>query len=607
MADIIQLLPDHVANQIAAGEVIQRPASVVKELMENAIDAGASRIDLIIKDAGKTLIQVNDNGSGMSAVDARTSFERHATSKIKLADDLLTLHTKGFRGEALASIAAISHVTLKTKLHDAELGQEIKVEGSKVVEQEACQCTNGSSFAVKNLFYNVPARRNFLKSANVEFKHIQEEFVRLAYTHPDIHFTLTHNNKEVFQLQPTKLRQRIVAILGERFNERLVPVSEETDIVKINGFVTKPEYAKKTKGEQYLFINNRYIKNGYLHHAIMGAFEGFIPHKTYPSYFIYFQIDPKSIDINIHPTKTEVKFEEERAIYAILKSAIKQALGQFNAVPSLDFETETSFNPPPLKKGEGVQIPTVKVDPEYNPFKSKKDSNSALQSAGLGQPKATREDWENFYEVRSQAHEEVDQDLGFEEEEASKEMVNAQQLMGRYILTTLKSGVVLIDQKRAHERILFEQFTDQIKEKALHTQGLMFPEHIDLSIIERALLEQHQETLNEVGFQWEINKEGVDISGIPATASDANPKELFETLLAYLKNEDDAKVPVLEQIAKSMAVAAAMDYGKKLDGMEMNHIIDQLFACNAPYYSPSGKPTIITFTAEEIAKRFQKA
>lgn len=604
MSDIIQLLPDHVANQIAAGEVIQRPASVVKELMENAIDAGATRIDLIVKDAGKTLIQVNDDGCGMSAVDARTSFERHATSKIKTADDLLTLGTKGFRGEALASIAAIAHVTLKTKLHDQELGQEIKVEGSKVVSQEPCQCTEGSSFAVKNLFYNVPARRNFLKSEQVEFKHIQEEFVRVAYTHPDIQFSMTHNGKEIFQLPASRLRQRIVAILGKRFDERLVPVEENTDIVRVKGFVTKPEYAKKTKGEQYLFINNRYIKNGYLHHAIMGAFEGFIPHKTYPSYFIYFTIDPKAIDVNIHPTKTEVKFEEERAIYAILKSAIKQALGQFNAVPSLDFETETSFNPPPLKKGEEIQIPDVKVNPDYNPFKTKKESNQALKSAGLGQPKVSREDWENFYEVTESDVSKPDPELDYETTEQQE--ISAQQVMGRYILTTLKNGVVLIDQKRAHERVLFEQFMSQIEENAIHSQKLLFPVDLDLSIIEKALIEQHNDALHSVGFDWEVQKQGIDLTGIPATASDAEPVELFQTLLEYLKHEDDASVPIKEQIAKSMAVATAMPYGKNLDPMEMNHMIDQLFACQSPYYSPSGKPTIVTFTAEEIAKRFQK-
>lgn len=604
MADIIHLLPDHVANQIAAGEVIQRPASVVKELLENAIDSGASEINLIVKDSGKTLIQVTDNGCGMSEIDARSCFERHATSKIQAANDLQGLKTKGFRGEALASIAAIAHVTLKTKLHDEELGQQIKIEGSELKEQEFCQSTSGCSFSVKNLFYNVPARRNFLKSDKVEFNHIQEEFFRIAYAHKNIKFTFKHNDKELMTLPSAQLRQRIVAILGDRYNERLVPVEGNTDIIGIKGFVTKPEFAKKTKGEQYMFINGRFIRSGYLHHAVMGAYDGFIPHKTFPSYFLYFDIAPQSIDVNIHPTKTEVKFEEERAIYAILKSSVKQGLGQFNAVPSMDFEPENAFSPPPLKKNESVQVPDIKVDPNYNPFDNSKDQNTAMKKQGFDQVMPSQGDWENFYGVK-QSQSEEEQLESFSDEETSSKEVSTLQVMEKYILTTLKNGVVLIDQKRAHERILYDQYMIQFQSGHLNSQQLLHPEQIDMTPNEKNLIEQHTEALQKVGFNWQWSDNVMELTGIPATATDAQPKKLLQSLIESLQHEDNLEAEVSEPIAQGMARSSAVRYGQKLDRMEMNHIIDRLFACKTPYYSPFGQPTIVTFTAEEILKRFQ--
>ena len=371
MPDIIQLLPDAVANQIAAGEVIQRPASAVKELLENAIDAGSDTISLVIKDAGKALIQVNDNGFGMSETDARLSFERHATSKIKSADDLFNINTKGFRGEALASIAAIAQVELKTKIVGTDLGTQIIIEGSEVKEQEVCNCSKGTSFSIKNLFYNVPARRNFLKSNPVEIKHIIEEFQRVAMVHADIAFSMYNNGNEVFNLKKGSFRQRIVGIFGEKYNQKLVPVTENTDIVSIEGFVSKPEFAKKTRGEQYFFVNDRFIKNPYLNHAVNNAFDQLLSKDQFPSYFLKLTIDPSKIDINIHPTKTEIKFEDERAIYAIIRTAVKQALGKFNIAPTLDFEQESSFNVPLMKSSDSVKAPSIKVNKDYNPFETK--------------------------------------------------------------------------------------------------------------------------------------------------------------------------------------------------------------------------------------------
>ncbi|PJB13789.1 MAG: DNA mismatch repair protein MutL, partial [Flavobacteriales bacterium CG_4_9_14_3_um_filter_32_8] len=399
MPDIIQLLPDAVANQIAAGEVIQRPASAVKELLENAIDANADTISLVIKDAGKALIQVNDNGTGMSDTDARLSFERHATSKIKCSDDLFKISTKGFRGEALASIAAISQVELKTKKENCELGTKISVEASEVKEQEPCTTSKGTSFSLKNLFYNVPARRNFLKSNAIEIRHIIEEFQRVALVHADIVFTMYNNGNEVFNLNKGSFRQRIVGVFGNKYNEKLVPISVTTDVVSVEGFVTKPEFAKKTRGEQYFFVNDRFIKNAYLNHAVQNAFDQLLSKDQYPSYFLKLTIDPSRIDINIHPTKTEIKFEDERSIYAIIRTAVKQGLGKFNISPTLDFEQESSFNIPLLKKTDIIKAPIIKVNPNYNPFETKTMAPPVRQQS--------TQNWESLYESFHKDSEEI--------------------------------------------------------------------------------------------------------------------------------------------------------------------------------------------------------
>ena len=390
MSDIIQLLPDHVANQIAAGEVVQRPASAVKELLENAVDAGSTKIDLIIKDAGKTLIQVVDNGCGMTETDARMSFERHATSKIKNADDLFAIKTKGFRGEALASMAAIAHVELKTKIVDIDLGSQIIIEGSEIISQEPVSCNNGTSLSIKNLFYNVPARRNFLKSNGVETRHIIDEFERVALTHPDIHFTMNHNGNEVFNLASSGLRQRVVNVLGKKYNDRLVPIEEYTNILNVTGYIVKPEFSKRTRGEQFFFVNNRFIKSTYLNHSVTSAFRELIAKDQFPSYFIYLEVEPNTIDINIHPTKTEIKFEDEKSIYAIIHSAVKNSLGKYNIAPSLDFTQETSFNVPPLKEGQTIVQPVIKVNPGFNPFETNKESSiNSFKKKNISQQQLT--------------------------------------------------------------------------------------------------------------------------------------------------------------------------------------------------------------------------
>ncbi len=461
MSDIIHLLPDSVANQIAAGEVVQRPASAVKELMENALDAGSASIKLIVKDAGKTLIQVIDSGCGMSETDARMSFERHATSKIRKADDLFAIRTMGFRGEALASIAAIAQVELKTKRIGDEVGVMIEIDGSEVKNQEACSCSEGTSISVKNLFYNVPARRNFLKTDSVELRHIIDEFQRVAIPNPQVAFTLHHNNTEIFNLPIGNLKQRLMAVFGSSYNSRLIPVEENTGIVKIKGFVIKPDFAKKTRGEQFFFLNKRFIKNAYLHHAVQSAFEQLLPHDSFASYFLMLDVDPKTIDINIHPTKTEVKFEDEKAIYAFLRSTVKKSLGQFNIAPSLDFNQEAHLYNMPLKPADGIyRQPTIKVDENYNPFKTEGATSQKSSEREL----SNKANWEKMYsrhadnqlEFEIKKDEETQQtihtDWDNELHESNKKATY--QLHNKYILSHIKTGFMVIDQQGAHERIL---------------------------------------------------------------------------------------------------------------------------------------------------------
>lgn len=621
MSEIIKLLPDHIANQIAAGEVVQRPASVVKELIENAIDAGASRINLIAKDGGRTLVQVVDNGSGMTPIDARMAFERHATSKIANADDLFLLHTKGFRGEALASIAAIAHVCMKTKTHDAELGTEIINEGSKIVSQEPVMTPNGTSIAVKNLFFNVPARRNFLGKNTTEYRKIVEEFLRIALVHPGIEMSFHHNDDEIYNLPEQGLRQRIVQIYGAKFNQRLVPVNEETDIIKISGFVVKPEYAKASRDQSYFFVNNRYFKDRYFNHAVANAYEGLIASGKYPPYFLYFDVPTKSIDVNVHPTKTEIKFEENQAIYAIIRSAVKQALGQFNIAPSLDFDQEVSFNIPALKKGESVRIPEIQVDPTFNPFETTKKSNpskgSAISAGGFsGKKEVDPSVWENFYQsAKSTALESYEDEV---EEKVQVETVSSSmndelevkrkkptQINDKYILTSIKNGFLLIDQFRAHCRILFDQLMDDLGKSGVESQKLLFTEEIEIDKTEVSSWKDLIPELNHAGFELELNQQKIVIHAVPVRLEEQNPQRtLVDIFENYQENQQKNDLNMEASIALSMASAMAIKGGKKLTADEMEYLTDALFASTSPQLSPHGKKIIETFTIEEITKRF---
>jgi DNA mismatch repair protein MutL len=615
MPDIIKLLPDSVANQIAAGEVIQRPASVIKELVENAVDAGCSKIQVIVKDAGKTLIQVIDNGCGMSETDARMSFERHATSKISKAEQLFSILTKGFRGEALASIAAIAHVELKTKQTGKETGTKIIVEGSQTISQEATQCDVGSSFSVKNLFYNVPARRNFLKSDAVELKHIIEEFERVCLTHPEIAFTLQHNGVIMYNLPASNLKQRIVNYQGNNFNQKLVPLEEETNVVNIEGFVGKPEYAKRLRGEQYFFVNKRYIKSPYLHYAVSNAFDQLIAPGSHPSYFLYLNIDPASIDINIHPTKTEIKFRDEKTIYAILNAAVKRALGKNNIAPSIDFGESGIFIEPITSRTE-IKQPTIEINHNYNPFNSENTNGNkaTITFDRQTQAKNLNYDWQELYKISEK--ETKKQETIFDNESAvsNKQTIeeviqtNAYQLHRKYILTQIKSGMVLIDQQLAHERILFEQFLEKVKLKKITSQQQLFPEHIELGLTNFQVFQEIKEDLAAVGFDIEIfGKNSIAVNGLPPEIANQNPKLLLDEIFEQFNSKaGNFKLSMHQMLAGTIARYAAIKRGKQLSIEEMNFMVDSLFACEQPYYSPSGKPTIITFTLEELDKKFEK-
>ena len=613
MPDIIHLLPDSVANQIAAGEVVQRPSSAVKELMENAIDAGATNIQLIIKDAGKTLIQVIDNGKGMSETDARLAFERHATSKIQSANDLFSIKTMGFRGEALASIAAIAQIELKTKLQDQTLGTQIIIEGSELKNQEVCQFSNGTSIAVKNLFFNVPARRNFLKSDIQEFNHICEEFIRLAIINPSISFSLHHNNKLIYQLDKSIQKQRIVNILGKAYNEKLIPVNQETNIVKFSGFIGKPEFAKKTRGEQYFFVNNRFFKHAYFYHAIENAFQELLPEKAFPTYFINFEIDPKEIDINIHPTKTEIKFLDEKTIYALLRSAVKQSIGKFNLSPTLDFEVEQSLtlNPPP--KNYELKPPVIKINPEFNPF-DKKNSFSYHSKPQTDREISNQHNWEKLYEEsKSQVlfkRESIDENEEAEIKNTETENNSSAtffQLQNKYIVSSIKSGLLLIDQQRASERILFEEFTESISNKANYSQQQLFPQTIVFTHTDAELIKELKTDLYHLGF--DINEFGLNtfiVNGCPAEWVNENPQHIIEGMLENFKrNLSDLKVDSKINLALSMAKNMAVKYGKKLEKEEIHNLIDKLFACRLPYHSPSGKKILYTITMDEISEKLK--
>lgn len=602
MSDIIALLPDAVANQIAAGEVVQRPASAVKEMLENAVDAGATDIRLVIKDAGKTLIQVIDNGCGMSRTDASLSFERHATSKIKDADDLFRIHTKGFRGEALASIAAVAQVELKTRLHHQEIGTHIKIAGSEIEVSTDCQTQPGTSLAVKNLYFNVPARRNFLKSDPVETRHIIDEFQRVALTHPDIAFTMHHNGNEVFNLPAAVLRQRVVNVMGNKFNQRLVPAQEYTDILQVSGFITKPEFARKSRGEQFLFVNKRFIKSPFLHNAIIRAYGELLAPGTHPAYFIYLEMDPSEIDVNIHPTKTEIKFQDEKTIYALLHSSIRQALGKFNVTPTLDFEQETSFSTPPLQPGQIVKPPTIRVNPDYNPFRTEKEKPGNLASR-FKQPNAS--DWKELYQI-VESSEAKQAEIRVEEERKPTEGPGVLLMHGEYAVTQIASGMVMIHLKRALERIEFEKHRAHLQTGTGTSQRLLFPQTIGVPAAQVAILEERMEDLTAMGF--ELNSLGggsFSINGIPSGLESEQPRGLVEELLEQLTHlPTDLDIPAQDRAALAVARSAVRQWRRPWKTAELKHLVDELFACEQPYYSPTGKATIATFTHEEITDKF---
>ncbi|WP_142783737.1 DNA mismatch repair endonuclease MutL [Changchengzhania lutea] len=615
MADIIQLLPDHVANQIAAGEVVQRPASVVKELLENAIDAGASQIKLIIKDAGKTLVQVIDNGKGMSTTDARLSFERHATSKIKTADDLFKLNTKGFRGEALASIAAIAHVELKTKLEEDNLGNTIVIEGSQVASQDIVVTPKGTSISVKNLFFNIPARRNFLKSDTVELRHIIDEFHRVALAHPDIGFALYNNGSETFNLPITNYRQRIVNIFGNKTNEKLVPVEEVTEVLEISGFVCKPEFAKKTRGEQFFFVNNRFIKSAYLNHAVVSAFDGLLKTGTHPSYFLNLTVDPQSIDINIHPTKTEVKFDDEHTLYALLRSAVKHSLGQFNIAPVLDFDHDANLDMPYKYDAKRAGSPNIEVDRSFNPFQE--ETNSRARAVAYKKEPVTT--WESLYvglESKGTSTPSDFSEVRFESEpETSSMFKNVQdiesarttyQLHNKYIVSTIKSGMLVIDQHRAHQRILYEDFLKNMTVKEGISQQLLFPLKLPFSANEIEVICQLQDDLQHTGFVFSSHAEDtLEVTGVPVSVPESEVSIILEQLISDVENEvPDSNFSATDLLAKSMAKSLAIKTGQVLQKEEQEHLVNKLFACKEPNTSPTNRTTFVTMSVDELDKKF---
>jgi len=629
MSSIIQLLPDHVANQIAAGEVVQRPASVVKELLENAVDAKATDIKLIIKDAGKSLVQVIDNGSGMNVTDARLCFERHATSKIRQAEDLFSLHTKGFRGEALASIAAIAHMEMKTKLEQEELGTHIVIEGSKFMSQDVAVLPKGTSFAVKNLFFNIPARRNFLKSDTVEYRHIIDEFQRVALAHPKIHFTFYHNGSDMYNLPPSSLRQRIVNFFGGKTNEKLVPVVEDTEMMNIQGFVSKPEFAKKNRGEQFFFVNDRFIKSPYLHHAVMAAYEGILKDGSQPSYYLYLTVPPNTIDINIHPTKTEIKFDNESAMYAILRASIKHSLGQFNVAPVLDFDRDANLDTPYHYKNLEAEVPTIQIDRTFNPFAEDKPSKSF--SPGYKKTESTAS-WESLYvgvkhdtEIFSGddsfassdngssfgsneftfENEEVTSSL-FDDEEVEQTVHKTYQIHKKYIVSPIKSGMVIVDQNRAHQRILYEQFLVNMTVQHAASQQLLFPINLFYSATEMELIAELQQSLINTGFVFEeSNSDHIVISGIPVNSTESDVAAVLDQLLSDLHNGiPENSFSQNDTIAKSMAKSLAVKTGAYLTEKEQENLVNGLFACKDPNVSPFQKPTFITMRVEDLDKKF---
>ena len=616
MSDIIHLLPDAVANQIAAGEVIQRPASVIKELVENAIDAEAHEVHVLVTDAGKTSIQVIDDGKGMSETDARLSFERHATSKIRQASDLFALHTMGFRGEALASIAAVAEVELKTRLAGKELGTRLVLAGSKVELQETVTCPQGSNFLVKNLFFNVPARRKFLKANSTELSNILAEFERIALVHPEVAFYLYSNDTEVFNLPVMPLRQRIMSVFGKKMNQQLLSVEVETSLVKISGFIAKPETARKKGAHQYFFVNGRYMRHLYFHKAVMDAYEQLIPAGEQISYFIYFDVDPANIDVNIHPTKTEIKFENEQAIWQILSAAVKESLGKFSAIPSIDFDTEDMPDMPAYEQTDTATPPKVHYNTDFNPFQASAPTHSEPSQPGYA--RRASNDWEALYAGVSRASKmnEPDDDLLPDEEEVIPPLPTEEpvvekgaqhfQLKGRFILTSVKSGLMLIDQHRAHVRVLFDRYMEQIRTRNGVSQGVLFPEVVELPPSEATVLESLTDDLTAVGFDLTpLGGGSYAVNGVPAGIEGLSPVELIRNMVhTAMEKGGNVREEVQTILALTLARSAAIVYGQVLSEEEMANLVDSLFACPTPGYTPDGKTVLITVKEEDIERRF---
>lgn len=603
MLDIIKLLPDSVANQIAAGEVIQRPASAVKELMENALDAGATQIDLVVKDAGKSMIMVVDNGCGMSETDARLCFERHATSKISKAEDLFAIRTMGFRGEALASIAAIAQVELKTRRKEDEVGVKIVNEGSVVKEQSLVPMQPGTTFTVKNLFFNVPARRNFLKTPQSEFRHIVEEFTRVSLMNPNISFTLTSDGKEVYHLYPGNLKQRIMGLFGSNYEGRLLPVRQETERVRIDGYIVKAEYAKKTRGEQYFFVNKRFIKHAYLHHAIENAFMEMIPKDSFPGYFLNIEVEPSDIDINIHPTKTEVNFLDVKLVYAILHAAVRKAIGQHNLSPMIDFNESADLNNDfgaAMGMSNPLAIPNVPLDPNFNPF-SKEHVPRETHWEGSYQPQKNTNlgDWRILYGERTDL-----QNAPLEPKEETQSGAQYLQVNQSYIVTTVKSGLLVIDQQLAHSRVLFEKYLKELENHSGVSQQELFPQALSLNVNDASLLKEMLPELENLGFALEqANPTTFMINGTPTDAAGCDAVALLEKILDNYKiNRTDLQLDRKLDLAKTLAAQLSIKPQTRLSEMEMQNLVDQLFACNVAEVAPNGKKIFVILNMEEFFK-----
>ncbi len=601
MPDIIKLLPDNVANQIAAGEVVQRPASIVKELLENSIDAGADKITLVVQDSGKELIQVIDNGKGMSETDARMAFERHATSKISTAQDIFKIQSKGFRGEALASISAVAQVKLKTKNADSEIGIELQVSGNKVDKQEYTNCAKGCQIEVRNLFYNIPARRNFLKSNSVELRHIIDEFERVAIPHPDIHFSFINNGSELFDLPAGGLRQRIVHIFGAKYNEKLVPVDEDTPILKLHGFIVKPEFSKKTRGEQFFFTNNRFIKNAYLHRAVMNAFDQLLADGFHPSYYLFMEIDPAKIDVNIHPTKTEIKFDDDKAIHTYIRTAVKHALGQYNISPTIDFSLDQQYTNLDFTTNKKPVEPGITINPNYNPFES--NSNKPLQSKIHGEL-GTRSsfDWTEIEERTSKLDQMDQASLDINHAEASKSYL---QIGKKYIATKHLDGLILVHQQRAHEKVQFQKFIKSIEDQSIPSQQLLFPQNHSFDAKDFKIIEELIPELRNLGFDLDfLGKTELIVHGIPLYLKLESLEEALDILIEVEKEEGAKADDHSLILAKAISEVSSIRSGQSLNQDEMAALIDELFACEEPSIGHNGKAIIVNQHITELDKYF---